>query len=89
MVKESQYEMLNHIAVTFNALSNDSYVLFVRWCFIVAASILFAECKLPYLFKNHKRKTCSNLETEKQQSNTLFLYVSRTYLSGRWKEKIL
>jgi len=70
MEKETQSEMLNHIAVTFNALSSDSYVLFVRWCFIVAAGILSAKCELPYLFKNHKRKTCSHLETEKQQSNT-------------------
>jgi len=37
MVEETQYEMLIHIAVTFNALSSDSYVLFVHWCFIFAA----------------------------------------------------
>ena len=37
MVKETQYEMLIHIAVTFNTLSSDSNVLFVHWCFIVAA----------------------------------------------------
>jgi len=43
MVKRTQYEMLNHIAVTFNALSSDSYVLFVCWCFVVAG-ILSAVC---------------------------------------------
>ena len=77
--EETQYEMLIHIAVTFNALVSDSYVLFVHWCFIVAVGILSAERKLPYLFETHERKTCSNLETQKQQSNTLFLYVNRTY----------
>jgi hypothetical protein len=37
MVEEIQYEMLIYIVVTFNVLSSDSYVLFVHWCFIVAA----------------------------------------------------
>lgn len=89
MVEETQYEMLIHIAVTFKKLSSDSYVLFVHWCFIVAASFLSAEHKLPYLFRNHERKTCSNLGTQKQQSNTLFLYVNSAYVSGSWKVKIL
>jgi hypothetical protein len=40
MVEETQYEMLIHIAVNVNTLSSDSYVLFVHWCFTVAAGFL-------------------------------------------------
>ena len=39
MVEETQYEMLIHIAVTFNTLSSDSYVLLVRWCLMIAAGL--------------------------------------------------
>jgi hypothetical protein len=42
MVEETQYEKLIHIAVIFNTLSSDSFVLFVHWCFIVAANFLSA-----------------------------------------------
>jgi hypothetical protein len=42
MVKETQFEMLIDIAVTFNTLSSDSCVLYVYWCYIIAAGFLSA-----------------------------------------------
>jgi hypothetical protein len=42
---KKQYEMLIHVAVTFNILSSDSYVLFVHWWFIVAAGFFICLMK--------------------------------------------
>lgn len=73
MVEETQYETLIHIAVTFNALGSDSYVLFVHWCFMVAVGFFnLLNTKLPYLFQIHERKTCSNLETQKHKAIPYF-----------------